>query len=283
LKRSILLGITLLVLLSAVGLLTVGAQTNDLTTVITYPAYIRAGPGAEYDSYGVLRMGALFRIDGRSFNGNWVRGITARGTIGWVDSGAVEITYAELSSLVIITVDTPCVLTPPTGGAAPAQPAAPADDDDEPVTPPSTIDGVLPNIAPGYEGGLPAGPMINLHKGDHAVQIFPMVNGNGIPFLMIYRIVDSEGWYIMSVAEAELGAYLDNPPAQMTLLKSEYGPGYYGPAALYIRPDGNLQFEIGRDGENRTQVVVFEGPEALDILCYYVYVPVGIVGQPDVC
>lgn len=281
-KRSIILGITLLVLLSAVGLLTVGAQSRDLSTVITYPAYIRAGPGTEYESYGVLRMGAAFRIDGRNFSGNWVRGITAHGTVGWVDSGAVEITYAELVGLVIVTIDTPCLLTPPTGDAASAY-TAPVVVESATATLPTPDSGLLPNVAPGYEGGFPAGPMINLHQGDHAVQIFPMTNGNGVPFLMIYRIVDSEGRYIMSVSAAELGAYLVNPPAIMTPLKREDGPGYYGPAVLYIRPDGNFQFEIGRDGENRTQVVVFEGPEALDILCYYVYVPVGIVGQPHVC
>ena len=279
-KRLSLL-ILLIVLLAGLGVAATSAQGSDFPTVITVAAAVFDGPGPEYNSLGAARVGVTIRIDGRTFNGNWVRGLLGDGRVGWVSSGTVRITYGELIGLVIIDVTTPFFLE---GTAqAPAPSTLPAGDTEAGAPAPTPVEGLLPNIADGYDAGIPAGPRINRYLGDHAAQIFPMLTGDGEAFLHIYRIVDSEGWLIMSVTEADVAAYRANPPAEAVVLKREDGPGYYGPALLYFRPDGVMEFRIGPDGENRTQVMVFEGPEATELNCWYVVVPVGIVGNPETC
>lgn len=285
-KRILLLS-TIVLLLLIVGIAVVQAQVNDFPTTITMVAYIRSGPGPEFPSYGLLRPPALFRVDGRNTNGNWVRGITERGTVGWVDSGAIDITYGELTSLVIVSNADPFVLSPPTGTERPAvqEPAPAAADEAEAVegemaedaavgdTVAPVATGLLENLPEGYEGGYPAGPKINGGQGDHAAHIYPVWSGEGVRFLHVYRIVGSEGVLIMAITPEDVAPYADNPPAEPVLLKYEDGPGRFGPAALYILPDGTLQFNIGPDDENRIQALIFEGPEAGNLLDYDVFVP----------
>lgn len=286
-KRILLLS-TIVILLLIVGIAVVQAQTNDFPTTITMVAYIRSGPGPEFQAYGLLRPNALFRVDGRNTTGNWVRGITERGTVGWVDSGAIDITYSELISLVMVSNVDPFVLAPPTGAEQPAvvEPAAPVEEADgetgdaemvagEDVAT-TGMTGLLANIPVGYEGGYPAGPKINHRQGDHAVHLYPTWSGNGDRFLQVYRIVGSEGWLIMAITPEDVAPYADNPPADAVLLKYEDGPGRYGPAALYILPDGTLQFNIGPDDENRVQAIIFAGPDANSVLDYEVFVPPGL-------
>jgi hypothetical protein len=282
LKRILLLGLLVVVLLSAT-LFTVSAQVTDYPTVITYPGYLRGGPGIEFESYGVLRTGALFRVDGRSFNGNWVRGITERGTVGWLDSGSIDITWSDLTSLIIVTTTDPFLLSAPVRGEvlpAPAideVPAAEVPTDDavtegEETAAPVVSGGLLPNVDPNYPGGIPNGDRINWMQGDHAVHLYPLLDGEGNRFLHVYRIVGSEGWLIMSITEHDVAPYADALPSEPLLLKREDGPGRYGPALLFLLPDGNLQFNIGPDDEDRVQVLIFSGADATELLDYSVFV-----------
>jgi hypothetical protein len=275
LKRTILLLITLALLLIA-GLSIVQAQTQDYPTTITVAAYIRSGPGVEYESYGVLLPGALFRVDGRNHNGNWVRGITQRGTVGWVDSGAIDITWNKFIDLVITDVNAPFLLDRPTAdGTTPVMVEEPVDETEDAATVEDDVTndvtndvgtfGLQPNVRTGYEGGFPNGDFVG-YQGEHAARFYPLISGEGVEFLHVYRIVGNEGWLIMSISPEDIAAYEGNPPAAPTLLKRDDGPGRYGPAELYILPDGTLQFNIGPDDEYRIQVLVFEGPASTNLI-----------------
>ena len=133
----------------------------------------------------------------------------------------------------------------------------------------------LPNIAPNYAGGSPAGNYINWVQGDHAVRLYPLIDGAGNRFLHVYRIVGDEGWHIMSIGQEEIAPFMTPLPSEPLLLKYENGPGRYGPAMLFLLPSGALQFNIGPDDEDRVQVLIFSGPGATSLLNYYVYVVPG--------
>jgi hypothetical protein len=131
----------------------------------------------------------------------------------------------------------------------------------------------LPNIDPAYSGGTAIGERINWYQGDHAVHLYPLLDGNGNRFLQVYRIVGAEGRLIMTISPADIAPFLNNLPTEALLLKYENGPGRYGPAYLYLLPNGTLQFNIGPDDEDRVQALFFSGPAATGISFYTVYVP----------
>lgn len=88
-----------------------GSATFGVSTVVN----VRSGPGTEWRLLGQVNPGEAFNVDGRSYGGNWVRGINARGQVGWVY--AQYVTGGNVLSLPIVTVDTPFNLSAPTGGA----------------------------------------------------------------------------------------------------------------------------------------------------------------------
>ena len=118
LRLSVILAIVVLMLVSIAPAL---AQTADFTTTFTRNAIIRSGPDSSFDQLGVAQAGTAIRLDGRNDNGNWVRGITSNGVVGWVSSGTINITLAELGALRPVSQTTPFTLTAP---AAPAPPPA---------------------------------------------------------------------------------------------------------------------------------------------------------------
>jgi uncharacterized protein YraI len=95
------------------------AQTTDLTVTFTQNANMRSGPDTTNDIVKIIPAGQQIRLDGRTDTGNWIRGITTDGLIGWVSSGTVDLTLGQLSGLRIITEGTPFSLEAP----SPAQPA----------------------------------------------------------------------------------------------------------------------------------------------------------------
>jgi uncharacterized protein YraI len=110
------------------------SQTFTVTTAVN----LRSGPGTEWRILGQVNAGEPLNMDGRSYGGNWARGITTAGTVGWVAASYVS---GSIMGLPIVTVDTPFGLGAPTGGA-PAE-EAPADTTDmtvpdAPAAPPVT-------------------------------------------------------------------------------------------------------------------------------------------------
>lgn len=170
----------------------------------------------------------------------------------------------------LVIVSAPPVVAQPT--SVPAQPAPPV-----PTAVPPPVAArpnlPLPNIDPAYGGGTPAGQRINWYQGDHAVHLYPLIDGNGNRFLHVYRIVGAEGRLIMTISQADIAPFLGNLPAEALLLKYENGPGRYGPAYLYLLPNGTLQFNIGPDDEDRVQALFFSSPAATGLSFYNVYVP----------
>ena len=61
----------------------------------------------------LVRGGTAISLDGRNPEGSWVRGITSDGAIGWLVSGAVNITLRDLNGIPNVTVDTPFLLPAP--------------------------------------------------------------------------------------------------------------------------------------------------------------------------
>lgn len=241
------------------------------TLYFTHVASVFSGPGPEYQRLGVARIDTSIQPDGRSFTGGWIRGLLEDGRIGWVSSGATNITARELTGLIIIDVNTPFSLerTPPMS-SAPAPAAAGAATT---TTRPAATTGsfvLLPNVDPRYDAGRTLGERLNPYQGDHAALLYPMEDSQGNPMIHIYRIVGEEGRLIMAITTYDLAPFLANLPAQATLIKYEEGEGRYGPAALFVLPDGTLQFNIGPDDEGRTQVMLFTGLEARALTHWYV-------------
>jgi len=122
----------LIVLILLLGSTITFAQQGiaDLTVTITQNVNIRSAPSADAERLGTVERGTAFRLDGRNESGEWVRGITQRGTVGWIINGPTGLSLSEIIGIRIITVDTPFVLAPPQG-AAPAQPAPEAEEPPE--------------------------------------------------------------------------------------------------------------------------------------------------------
>jgi uncharacterized protein YraI len=53
------------------------------------PVNLRRGPARTERLLGTLRAGAPFVVTGRNEAGDWLYGVTARGTIGWLITSAV--------------------------------------------------------------------------------------------------------------------------------------------------------------------------------------------------
>lgn len=115
-----------------IGLGTIIAQ-EGLTTTISRNANIRTLPDSGSESLGVAGVGTAIRLDGRDSSGNWVRGITARGTVGWVSSGTVNISLSDLHNLPFITAETPFTLSAPGQSTAPS-PSQGQSDNAEPIS-----------------------------------------------------------------------------------------------------------------------------------------------------
>jgi len=108
------------------GIVSAQGAIEDLTTTFVRNANIRQSPDENGNLQGVAARGQAFRVDGRTDTGQWIRGISQEGVVGWVINGTLDINASTLNSIRIITPDMPFLLTPPAGGSAPAQSNVPA-------------------------------------------------------------------------------------------------------------------------------------------------------------
>ncbi len=159
------------------------AQTADFTTTFNQNAVIRSGPDSSFDRLGVAQAGSAVRLDGRNDNGNWVRGITSSGVIGWVSSGTINITLGELGALRPVSQTTPFTLTAP---AAPAPPpaVAPATSGDTSGNIISATTNVNMRSGPGTNfarvGGVTGGAPINVDGRDAGSGWVRGINQSGV-------------------------------------------------------------------------------------------------------
>ncbi len=130
-----------------------GSSGGGLLTSATTTINMRSGPGSTFERLRSLTRGTAILLDGRNTSGNWVRGIIANGTVGWVSSGGLGLNLSQITSLPIISNDTPFVLAPPTGGAAPSTAAsAPATTSNNTSAPIQAVVGTTPVTGFAYGG-----------------------------------------------------------------------------------------------------------------------------------
>lgn len=105
------------------GMIHAQGAIEDLTTTFTRNANIRQAPDENSARLAIAVRGEPFRVDGRTESGQWLRGITANGIVGWVINGTLNISLNTINSIRIITSDMPFTLTPPEGGSSTAPPS----------------------------------------------------------------------------------------------------------------------------------------------------------------
>lgn len=93
-------------------------NANDTIVTASANVNVRSGPGRSYRRIDGLQAGESINVDGHNFAGTWVRGITARGNVGWVSATYLNISQAQIEALPLVDIDTPFSLTAPAGGAS---------------------------------------------------------------------------------------------------------------------------------------------------------------------
>lgn len=116
--RLILLVSMMLLALSA----NIVSAQESIVTSTTSAVNLRSGPGTEWRIVGTAPAGTTVALDGQAFGGNWVRGITSGGIVGWMFTQNLVVSEAEAGTLRQIWVEEPFNLSAPaqqggTGGA----------------------------------------------------------------------------------------------------------------------------------------------------------------------
>jgi hypothetical protein len=109
-------------------------------------------------------------------------------------------------------------------------------------------------ISPGEGSGQPIPPdhRANWMMGDDIAAVYPETDAEGNPELHVYAIGDEgSGAYQFKVTLADLQPFIDNPPAENTLIKSS------GKAALYALDSGEFQISLGPDDEGKYYDLIF--------------------------
>jgi uncharacterized protein YraI len=175
---ALIVGITLLL-----GLPVVHAQASNLQTTVTQAAVVRSGPGSEFDRLGTFRAGTAVALDGRNENGNWVRGISSGGLVGWISSGTINITFDQLTGLRIVQITTAFTLPPPSGAAPPPSSSGAPTGGSGAGLATSAITGVNIRSGPGTSfgrvGGLAAGQAFNVDGRDSSGGWVRGITGSG--------------------------------------------------------------------------------------------------------
>jgi uncharacterized protein YraI len=85
---------------------------------------LRSGPGTTYRRVGGAAAGTALNIDGRDPSLAWVRGVTPQGIVGWAAAAYIDLPFATLAALQIVSPDSAFTLPIPgaaaSGGGAPA-------------------------------------------------------------------------------------------------------------------------------------------------------------------
>jgi uncharacterized protein YraI len=181
--RIIVAGFSLIIACLLIGVLAISAQ-DDLTVTITQNAVMRQGPSADSSQVVILRAGTIIRLDGRFENGNWVRGITPDGFIGWISSGTTNITLDQLTGMRRVTPNMSFILSPPSGNApAPAPGASSGGGQVVGGTPATSASRLNMRSGPGTSyrrvDGLDLGATINLDGRDASGGRVRGINSNG--------------------------------------------------------------------------------------------------------
>lgn len=178
-KRAVII-FSVLTCLVVLSIQYAAAQVASFQTTITQNANMRGGPGTDFDQISVATAGTSINLDGRNENGNWVRGITSRGTVGWVSSGTVSITYDQLIGLRVVRVETAFTLAAPEQAAPAGQPTGPGSADGTLVTATTNVN---MRSGPGTSfrrvGGLGGGAPLNVDGRDAAGNWVRGINQSG--------------------------------------------------------------------------------------------------------
>lgn len=125
-QRFVLLIILFITL--ALSVAPVFAQDGTLKAQTLVIINIRSGPGTEWRILGVAGAGTTVLLDGQSFGGSWVRGITSGGLVGWIFTDTLSISQQQAVTMRAIWVDEPFTLSAPAqegGIPAPAEGTTP--------------------------------------------------------------------------------------------------------------------------------------------------------------
>ncbi len=130
----------------------VQAQDTILLTSTVTQANIRTGPGTEWRILGTVDQGVSVLLDGRAYEGTWVRGITSDGVVGWLYAENIAAGQPQIDALRLIWVDEAFNLAAPAAGSAPLP-------DNQPVA----------SSAPANTGGVvsTAKARVNMRAGPH--------------------------------------------------------------------------------------------------------------------
>ncbi|MDX1995360.1 MAG: hypothetical protein SF029_23450 [bacterium] len=171
------------------------AQFAGVETVITAQTHLRQGPGREFNAIRVASAGTPLLLDGRNYNGQWVRGQVDTGEIGWLSAGVIRLPLERILGLPVIQPDDPFtasrpepnteavpVETTPEAAAPTTAPAAPETPGVEILAP--TELGSPPNpgaaVAPGFivypeDNYNPTPPSAYFSYGGHVATMTPTV------------------------------------------------------------------------------------------------------------
>ena len=92
--------------------------TGSITATATANVNMRSGPDVSYRRVGGATANGQLTLDGRNAAITWVRGVNSAGEIGWVSADYIALSYAEIASLPIVTIDTPFGLSVPSASAS---------------------------------------------------------------------------------------------------------------------------------------------------------------------
>lgn len=74
---------------------------------------VRSGPGTEWRILGTAAAGTTIALDGQAYGGNWVRGITSGGLVGWMYRENLAIDGGAAAALPPVYLETPFNLPAP--------------------------------------------------------------------------------------------------------------------------------------------------------------------------
>jgi uncharacterized protein YraI len=96
------------------------APATGIDVIISQNVNLRSLPSTDGAVVVIVRTGTAFRVDGRFDNGEWVRGITQNGQVGWMVNGPTNLSIAQIASLPVIDTSTPFALSAPPPNVIPS-------------------------------------------------------------------------------------------------------------------------------------------------------------------
>jgi hypothetical protein len=96
---------------------------------------------------------------------------------------------------------------------------------------------------------------VSFNDSDLGVSLFLSQDASGAPMLQVYETLNQEtnGNFAMTVTQDDLAAFVNAPPAENTLLKSQ------GHVRIYVLTTGEISVLVGPDSEGKIHVKIFDG------------------------